>query len=44
MGIGALTAALCLWQAMIAEEYTQVERIKRVIESEGVRMRDAPKA
>ena len=35
VGVGALTASLCLWQAMITQEYAQVERIKRVIEAEG---------
>jgi signal transduction histidine kinase/DNA-binding response OmpR family regulator/HPt (histidine-containing phosphotransfer) domain-containing protein len=34
VGVGALTASLCLWQAMIMQEYTEVERITRVIEAE----------
>ncbi len=44
VGVGALAAALCLWQAMIAQEQTQVERIERALASEGTRMQDAQKA
>ena len=40
-GIGVLTASLCLWQAMIVQEYTQVDRITRVIESESGRIIDS---
>ena len=43
VGIGTLTAALCLWQAMITQEFTQVERIERVLKSEGVSMPSARK-
>ncbi len=44
VGIGALTAALCLWQAMISQEFTQVGRIERVIEAEGLRLPAARQA
>ena len=38
IGVGALTASLCLWQAMIAQEYAQVENISRVMDAANVRI------
>jgi signal transduction histidine kinase/CheY-like chemotaxis protein len=34
VGVGAVTATLCLWQAMVTQEYTHLVRIERVIASE----------
>jgi signal transduction histidine kinase/DNA-binding response OmpR family regulator len=44
VGIGALTAALCLWQAMVTQEFVQVERIKRIIESENGSIKESTTA
>jgi methyl-accepting chemotaxis protein len=41
VGLGAATATLCMWQALIAQEYAQVEAMGRVLESEAGGMSDA---
>ena len=44
VAVGALTATLCLWQALIAQEYAQVEAMGRVLESEAGGMSGAVRA
>src|SRR5947207_2484096 len=41
VGVGALTASLCLWQAMVAQELAHARRIERAFASESAVVREA---